>query len=408
MKKRRMIHLIDNGLMGGREKQLYLVVRSQSAKSQNDVSVVFQRPYGEAFDWIRRLPRVKVWGLRKEDDLSLASMWRCLGLVRKSDLVFLHSPRIAFMAPLLFVRRPLVYRLSGMQIGPPRFFRFLQRNLSARHRDYQPGLVPPWTGPARLQLGSLWFTRIKRIVRWLLFLWIVRRRADLVLVNSVFLKDLAKREYGVAEHRMRLVRGFIDPAFEQKRMDSAPQNRERYRPFTIGFVGRFDPRKRIDRLIDALPPLVQQGLSLRVLVAGDGDQNLKEGLMRRTRSLGLDGRVEFLGAVENPYGVLKSTDLFVLPSDNEAFSNALLEAMFAGVPVVLFRDGCGNAEVLRHGRDAFLVSTVEDLSGLIGELAGDRRTCLEAGLGGRIALYREGLTLDRQMERLERILEGLV
>ncbi|MBW2123015.1 MAG: glycosyltransferase family 4 protein [Deltaproteobacteria bacterium] len=405
--KRRIIHLIDNGRMGGREKQLYLVVRWQSGKPWNEVSVLFQRPYGEAFEWIRGLPGVKVWELPKEGDLSPASMWTCLGLVRGSDLVFLHSPRAVFMVPLLLVRKPLAYRLSGMQIGPPSFFRFLQKHRSGKRKGRRTGPLPHSTGRPRIRPGGLWSRRIGRVVRWLLFLWVVRRRADLVLVNSLFLKDLATREYGVPDCRMRLVRGFIDPAFEKKRMDSARPYRKVDRPFTVSFVGRLDPRKRIDRLIDALPPLFQQGLCLRVLVAGDGDAGLKEDLVRRTRILGLDGLVEFLGAVENPYTVLKVTDLFVLPSDNEAFSNAVLEAMFADVPVVLFRNGCGNAEVLRHGKDAFFVSTVEELSALIGRLAGERDTCLKVGRGGRRALYRQRLTPDSQMEQLERVVEEL-
>lgn len=97
----------------------------------------------------------------------------------------------------------------------------------------------------------------------------------------------------------------------------------------IGTLARLDVQKRLDRLLDALPHL---GEGVHCLLAGEGGE--QDALKDRARRLGVGDRVHLLGPREDVGDVLDALDVFVLTSDREGMSNAMLEAMAAGVPVV--------------------------------------------------------------------------
>src|SRR5689334_2991330 len=119
----RILHMIGNGATGGREKQLYLVTRSQSSLADYEVSVLFQNPEGPNYDRIAALPNVRVLSLPTQEEFSLRSMRATSAAAREANIVVLHSPRISFMLPLLFSRTPMVYRLSGMFMAPMNLLR---------------------------------------------------------------------------------------------------------------------------------------------------------------------------------------------------------------------------------------------------------------------------------------------
>jgi glycosyltransferase involved in cell wall biosynthesis len=91
----------------------------------------------------------------------------------------------------------------------------------------------------------------------------------------------------------------------------------------------------------------QQMPDVEFLLAGDGP--LRAELEREARTLGIGDRVVFLGDRRDIPAVMASLDVAVLTSDSESLSNAILEAMAAGLPVVAFRVG-GNAELVNEQR----------------------------------------------------------
>lgn len=172
----------------------------------------------------------------------------------------------------------------------------------------------------------------------------------------------------------------------------------------VGAVARLTAQKRLDRLLDAvgrLPP------GVHCIVAGDGP--LREPLRRQAGSPGLAGRVHFLGHREDVGDVLAALDVFVMTSEREGMSNAMIEAMAAEVPVVS-TDVSGTDEALRPGPDGVAPGlVVEHDAGAvargIGALLSDapRRRAMGAAGGLRA---RHAFSPPRVLDAWERVLSG--
>jgi glycosyltransferase involved in cell wall biosynthesis len=112
-----------------------------------------------------------------------------------------------------------------------------------------------------------------------------------------------------------------------------PVERNGNSQFTLLTVGHLVPVKSQDLIIAALPLLP----GVRLVVAGDGPDRNK--LEAQARQLGVDDRVEFLGAVPQAQlrGHYGTADALVLASSREGWANVLLESMACGTPVVASR-----------------------------------------------------------------------
>lgn len=119
-------------------------------------------------------------------------------------------------------------------------------------------------------------------------------------------------------------------------------------------VSRLKPHKGVHLAIEALARLPDEQYTLQIV--GDGPPEYEKYLRERARALGVSHRVVFRGAVppDQVASVYRSSDLFLLPSYEEAFGIVLLEAMAAGVPVVASRVG-GIPDVVEDGVSGKLV-----------------------------------------------------
>ena len=114
----------------------------------------------------------------------------------------------------------------------------------------------------------------------------------------------------------------------------------------IGAVGRLEPQKRFDLLLEAFAVLHIERPELRLIVAGDG--SLRGALEEQRRGLGLTGSVIFTGHVDDVGALHHAFDLFVQSSDYEGTPNAVLEAMAMHTPIVATEAG-GTAELVLDG-----------------------------------------------------------
>ncbi len=119
---------------------------------------------------------------------------------------------------------------------------------------------------------------------------------------------------------------------------------------TLGIAGRLVQLKGIEYLIRALPMVRTEVPDVTLEIAGSGPE--EEVLRNEAHRLGLDGCIRFLGWQKDiPF---HRWDVFVIPSLEEAFGMAALEAMAAGLPVVASAVG-GLTELVKDGKTGWLV-----------------------------------------------------
>jgi len=114
----------------------------------------------------------------------------------------------------------------------------------------------------------------------------------------------------------------------------------------IGAVGRLEPQKRFDLLLEAFAPLYQRNRKLHLVIAGDG--SLRKELDQHRHALGIADGVTFTGHVADIVELHHAFDLFVQSSDYEGTPNSVLEAMAMETPIVATEAG-GTAELVHDG-----------------------------------------------------------
>lgn len=135
-----------------------------------------------------------------------------------------------------------------------------------------------------------------------------------------------------------------------KSFDGLPIELHRSDLILIGTVGRIQPVKDHVTLVHAFAHLIENHSNfksrLRLIIVGDGP--LLTELRAVVHSLKLDSLVWLPGALKNIPDILRTFDVFVLPSLNEGISNTILEAMATGLPIVASAAG-GNSELVDDG-----------------------------------------------------------
>jgi glycosyltransferase involved in cell wall biosynthesis len=140
--------------------------------------------------------------------------------------------------------------------------------------------------------------------------------SDLVIAVSKTAKEHLTKQ-GLAENKIKVIPNFVELNEFSSR---------KFFPKNIIYVGRLHYKKRIDIAIKLLS-LLNSEWSL--LLVGEGAE--KDNLQNLAKSLGLEGRVKFLGYQKKVEQFLKEASFFILPSESESCPLSLLEAMFQGV-----------------------------------------------------------------------------
>lgn len=234
------------------------------------------------------------------------------------------------------------------------------------------------------------------------FVW---GRADRVLAVSSTLAQRMAATFGFPLERIRTIRNGVDSV----RFD--PARREHARAgmglcaddVVVGLVGRLEAVKDQARLLEAAAVLAKQGMSFKVVIAGEG--SLRAALERQAAQLGLSGRTTFLGMRLDVENVMPALDVFVLCSTSEGLSNTILEAMASGVATVATDVG-GARELLDDGVQGVIVPPKDTaaLAGAVGALATDRDRRTAMGKAARTRV-EERFTLERMVHAYEEVYE---
>ncbi|TAK42238.1 MAG: glycosyltransferase family 1 protein [Betaproteobacteria bacterium] len=164
-----------------------------------------------------------------------------------------------------------------------------------------------------------------------------------VICNSHLVRADIQRHFGLPQEKLPVIYNGVD--LEHFRPAAATGERGGGARFL--FVGSGFARKGLDTALHALA-LVPQA---QLVVAGrDREAPRFAALARR---LGVAGRVQLLGGVEDVRPLYAAADCFILPTLYDPFPNAALEALAMGVPIIVSRR-CGAAELLREGENGWL------------------------------------------------------
>lgn len=256
---------------------------------------------------------------------------------------------------------------------------------------------------SRRDMGILRARKHAMAYRWM------RRMPDAVMAVSKQVETHCVGVDGVPAERVKTVYNGLDLAGWDGSRNRGVRNGT-IRVVTVGNIRRVkghDVLVRAAALVRRAAPQVEFGVAGAVLE--DGYMRELEGLIAEN---GLTEAWEFSGGLKDLRRYMGEADLFVLPSRSEGFSNAIIEAMAAGLPVVATDVG-GNAEAVEEGVTGYVVAAedpvalsaailrlVEDpalarLMGAAGREAVGKRFTTEAMLNGVAGLYRE--LLEREV-----------
>jgi len=185
--------------------------------------------------------------------------------------------------------------------------------------------------------------------------------SDVVTAVSNSLKQDTLRLFNIS-NEIQVVYNFIDVEKYERAQGEECMRSALAEPHerVLTHISNFRPVKRIEDVIRVFD-IVQRTVPSKLLMVGDGPERVNA--ERLVRKLGIKDKVIFLGNSDEVARILCFTDVFLLPSKNESFGLAALEAMAANTPVISTNTG-GLPEVNIHGRTGYLsdLGAIDDMA----------------------------------------------
>jgi glycosyltransferase involved in cell wall biosynthesis len=336
------------GSIGGSQRQAGLLAH-EVARCGLRVAVVNQSPrllrrHGSIDDGVERVP-LPVLGWCSRASFFLAFLLWATVNRRHFHVIHAHSTSAGLTAGLVggLLRKPVVVKVTGMQavaaLADPR---------------------PAW--------------RLRR--------WMLNRTAEVVVAVSTEMMH-ALSEAGIGARRRVLIPNGVrcTPGAAAPRTATRARWVGQATGAVVLYVGRIAEVKGVRRLLRMWSAMPRRDTAT-LLIVGDGP--LRPELEREAAECGLDRSVRFLGSHADVTTFYRIADVFVLPSVTEGLSNALLEAMAAGLPVVA-SDVAGNREVIEDGVNGVLVDWADPgaAAGVVLRLLDDAELRRRVGEGAR-------------------------
>lgn len=197
-----------------------------------------------------------------------------------------------------------------------------------------------------------WRVRFQHRLHALIAGSVYRRSAAVMAVSDGVAADVRERHPAAADRLVVIPNPVLTPAMRE-RLARMPSPQRRGPPYRLVVLGRLAYEKGFDVLLRAMPAVLAR-FDATLAIYGDGAE--RERLRALAATLGVEGRIEWMGATLDPLGALAAADLFVFPSRHEGFGVALVEALACGQQVVASDCPHGPAEILQHGALGQLVA----------------------------------------------------
>ena len=168
-------------------------------------------------------------------------------------------------------------------------------------------------------------------------------------------------------------------------------------------VARLIPLKRLDLLIKVFSIFLVSHPNYQLIIYGEGKE--RDNLQKQICELGLDSMVFMPGAVEELWDKIKESEMFVINSEFEGMSNALLEAMCLGLPCISTKVS-GALDVIKDGENGLLID-VNDESGLLKAMTKlAENSSLRAVMGQNAVGISHDFGLERVIDQWYDYLDG--
>jgi glycosyltransferase involved in cell wall biosynthesis len=357
----KVLHIITGLGVGGAELQLRSVIQH----SRHDSDVVTLYNPGPVADMLRE-DGVQVRSLEMASNRQLSMFPRLWRLIRQGryDVVHAHLYRSQIYG------RPAA-RLAGAPVVVS-----TEHSIGETHLERR-----PMTGGVRaLYLATGLFSdmtiAVSGIVRERMLSWGVPEKKVIDIPNGVDLSRVAYDE--TARKRVR-------EEFQLGEDD-----------YVIGVLGRLDPNKRFELVIEAAAPLLRPGV--RLLIVGKGAEQAR--LAETAARCGVTDQVVFTGERHDVAAMLSAMDLFIASSKQETFGLSVLEALASGAPVLYTT--CPALDGLTVSRASQVPGTVDGIrDGMIAELdAGRREREPEPAVEAEYGIQAVTARIDDLYERL--------
>jgi UDP-glucose:(heptosyl)LPS alpha-1,3-glucosyltransferase len=274
------------------------------------------------------------------------------------------------------------------------------------HREWliQRRKLDPWLKRKTYAVNPLHLTLLhleKRLFR--------SPRIKKIIANSRRGKEEILRHYGVPAEKIEVIHNGVDLDFFHP--GNIPLYRKSLRKEfrvpaeapVILFLGSGFPRKGLGGLIDSLPMVKKEIPQVVLMVAGrDRIQEYRERARRRS----CERNVLFLGPTQRAKEFYATCDLFALPTIYDPFSNACLEAMASGIPV-LTTPMNGVAELIEDGKNGFVVRDPLDAAEIGRRILDFFSSAQKAEIGERARKTVLSLGLDSVVQRMLSLYEEI-
>ena len=164
-----------------------------------------------------------------------------------------------------------------------------------------------------------------------------------------------------AKGAVEVVPGGFDP------MCFAANCKSQDRKYDLVVVGRLSPVKRLDLLLQSVAIVLEQGVQVSLVLVGDGP-SMQE-LKAQADELGIAEHVNFAGWQDDVAAWLQQSRIFVLTSESEGLSQAMIQGMLCGLPAVVSDVG-DLSDVVEDGKNGYLINelTASKFADAIGDL----------------------------------------
>jgi glycosyltransferase involved in cell wall biosynthesis len=227
-------------------------------------------------------------------------------------------------------------------------------------------------------------------------LGIARRLDGVVAISGQIHDELVA--HGFCRSRIVRIPNAVDTGrFSPVRDRSGARGRLGLPGPVVSFMGRLDPQKGVDNLLQAWAEVLPGQPDATLQIVGTGPRGAE--YRRTAETLGIASRVVFHGEQPDVRAYLAASDCLVLPSTAEGMSNVLLEAMAMGLPCVATRVG-GTIDVIADAENGLLVEPDQPalLATALRRLLGDPELRVRLGAAARTTVV-EGYGVDRIVDR---------